>query len=136
MYTTVPTNPFASYTTPPHRTTTHHTPPHPTQLDNNPTPPYPAPPDLTPPHHTLPHPTPPHHTLPHPTTPRHTPPHPTTLSRHITHIDILYIFPLFQYSVCMFSRSVHINKFLFTKSKPVIISTTRTQDDTFHVSLK
>ena len=135
MYTTVPTNPFASYTTPPHRTTTHYTPPHPTRPSHHPPPP-PAPPYSTRPHPTIPYHTPPHHTPPHPTTPHHTPPHPTTLSRHITHIDILYIFPLFQYSVCMFSRSVHINKFLFTKSKPVIISTTRTQDDTFHVSLK
>ncbi len=43
---------------------------------------------------------------------------------------------LLQYSLSMFSRSVAVNQLLFERSKPVIITTARTHEDTFHVSFQ
>ena len=51
---------------------------------------------------------------------------------------MVYHFPhlSFQYSVSMFSRSVAVNQLLYERSKPVILTTARTNEDTFHVSLQ
>ena len=36
----------------------------------------------------------------------------------------------------MFSRSVAVNQLLYERNKPVIITTARTNEDTFHVSFR
>ena len=45
------------------------------------------------------------------------------------------LFSAFQYAMCMFSRTVQVNQMLYKKSKPVIVTSARTHDDTFHVSI-